>query len=58
MYMDDDTKKEQTIIPSLGVAEDVSVDRSSCFQLLGPEDSILVKKGIESCCSSSKGIDP
>ena len=58
MYIDDDTQKEKTNIPSLGGAEDVSVVRSNCFQLLEPEDSILVEKGIESCCSDSKGIDP
>ena len=57
MYMDDDTQKEKTIIPSLGGAEDVSVGRSSYFQLLELEDSSLVETGIESCFSSSKGID-
>ena len=41
MYMDDDTQKEKTIIPSLGGAEDVSVGRFNYFQLLGPEDSIF-----------------
>ena len=57
IYIDDDTEKEKTIIPSLGGVEDVSVGRSNCFQLLEPEDLILVDKVIESCCSSSKGID-
>ena len=56
--MDDVTQKKKTIILNLGRAKDVSVGRSSCFQLLGPEDSILIEKGIESCCSGSKGIDP
>ena len=58
MYIDDDTQKEKTIIPSLGGAEDVSVGRSSFFQLLEPEDSIFVEKGIESCFFGSKEIDP
>ena len=49
--------KEKTIIPSLGGAEDVSVGRSSCFQLLEPKNLILVEKRIESCCFGSKGID-
>ena len=31
MYVNDDTQKEKTIIPSLGGVEDVSVGRSSCF---------------------------
>ena len=30
MYIDDDTQKEKTSIPSLGGAQDVSVGRSSC----------------------------
>ena len=43
MYIDDDdTQKEKTIIPSLGAAKDVSVGRSSCFQLLEPKNLILV----------------
>ena len=60
IYIDDDTKKEKTIIPSLGGTEDVFVGRSSYFQLLEPEGSILVEKGIriEFCCSGSNGIDP
>ena len=58
MYINDDTQKEKTIIPSLGGVEDVFVGRSNCFHLLEPEYLILVKKRIESCCSSSKGIDP
>ena len=58
MYIDDDTQKERIIIPSLGGAEDVSVGRSSCFQILEPKDSIFIEKRIESCCSGSKGIDP
>ena len=58
MYMDDDTQKEKTIIPSLGGVKDVFMGRSRCFQLLKPEDSILVKKRIESYYSSLKGIDP
>ena len=58
MYIDDNTQKKKTIIPSLGGAEGVSASRSSCFQLLEPEKSILVEKGIESCCSSSKEINP
>ena len=58
MYIDDDTQKEKIIIPSLGGANDVSMGRSSCFQLLKLENSILVENGIESCCSSSKGINP
>ena len=45
MYVNDDTQKEKTIIPSLGGVEDVSVGRSSYFQLLELEDSILVEKG-------------
>ena len=57
MYIDDDTQKEKIIIPSLGGAEDVYVGRVSCFQLLEVEDSIFVDKGIESCCSGSRGID-
>ena len=57
MYIDEYTQKEKMIIPCLGGAEDVSVDRVSCFQLLELEDSIFVDKGIESCCSGSKGID-
>ena len=55
MYIDDDTQKEKIIIPSLGGVADISVSRSSCFQLLKLENSILVENGIESCCSSSKG---
>ena len=31
MYIDDDTQKEMTIIPSLGGATDVSVGKSNCF---------------------------
>ena len=41
MNMDDDTQKEKIIIPSFRGAEDVSVDKSNCFELLGPEDLIL-----------------
>ena len=58
MYIDDDTQKEKTIIPSLDGEDDVSVGKFSCFQLLESEDSILIKKGIKSCCSSSKRVDP
>ena len=49
MYMDDDTQKEKTIIPSLGEPDDVFVGRSSCVKLLGPEDLIFCYQGIESC---------
>ena len=44
------------VIPSFGGAEDVSVGRSGCFQLLDAEDSILIEQEIKSCCLSSKGI--
>ena len=47
MYINDDTQKEKTIIPSLGGAEDVSMGRSNYFQLLEPENLILVDKGID-----------
>ena len=58
MYIDDDTQKEKTIIPSLGGGEDVSMGRSSYFQLLEFENSILIEKGIESCYYGSKEINP
>ena len=58
IYIDDDTQKEKTIIPSLGGAKDVFVGRSNYFQLLEFENSILIEKGIESYCSGSKRIDP
>ena len=58
MYINDDTQKEKIIIPSLGGVEDVFVSRSSYFQLLELEDSILVEKEIKSCCFGSKEIDP
>ena len=41
MNKDDDTQKENIIIPSFGGVEDVSVGKSSCFELLRPKDSIL-----------------
>ena len=58
MYIDDDTQKEKTIIPRLDGVKDVFMGRSRCFQLLKPEDLILVEKGIEFCCFGSKGINP
>ena len=58
MNMNDDTQKEMIIIPSFRGVEDVSVGKFSCFELLGLEVSILGSQGIESCCFSSKGIDP
>ena len=57
MNMDDDTQKKKIIIPSFGGGEDVSVSKSNCFKLLGPENSILGSQGIESCCFSSKRKD-
>ena len=45
------------IILSFGGTEDVSIGKFDCFQLLDAKDSILVEKGIESCCLDSKGID-
>ena len=57
MYINDDTQKEKTIIPSLDGVKDVFMGRSRCFQLLKPEDSIIVEKWIEFCFFSSKEID-
>ena len=56
--MDDDTQKEQMIIPSFEGVEDVLVGRSHGFQLLDTKGSILVDKGVESCCLNSKRINP
>ena len=56
--MDDDTQKEKIVITSFRGVEDVFVGKSSCFELLRPEDSILCSQWIESRCFSSKGIDP
>ena len=57
MNMDNDTQKEKIIIPSFGGGEDVFVSKSSYFELLGHEDSILGSRGIESCCFNFKGVE-
>ena len=58
MNMNDDTQKENIIISSFDGVKDISVSKFNYFRLLEPEDSIFCVSGIESCCLSSKGIDP
>ena len=46
--MNDDTLKERMFIPSFGGAEEVSVGKSNCFQLLDVQGLILGCIGIDS----------
>ena len=46
MYINDDTQKEKTIIPSLGGTEDVFVDRSSYFSIWNLKTRSLFRRGL------------